>query len=43
MLFYPDSFRISTPSDREVRVERDFDAPRRLVFDAFTKPHLVRR
>jgi uncharacterized protein YndB with AHSA1/START domain len=43
MRFYPDTFRISTPSDREVLVERDFDAPRDLVFDAFTKPELVSR
>jgi uncharacterized protein YndB with AHSA1/START domain len=43
MRFYPGSFRITTPTDREVLVERDFDAPRRLVFDAFTKPELVRR
>jgi uncharacterized protein YndB with AHSA1/START domain len=27
----------STPSDREIMVRRVFDAPRRLVWDAFTK------
>jgi uncharacterized protein YndB with AHSA1/START domain len=43
MRFYPESFRVSTPSDREIAVERDFDAPRDLVFDAFTKPELVSR
>ena len=43
MRFYPESFTISTPTDREIRVQRDFDAPRQLVFDAFTKPELVRR
>ena len=42
-MFYPESFKISTPTDREVEIERDFDAPRELVFDAFTKPELVRR
>lgn len=42
-MFLPESFRISTPSDREVAIERDFDAPRELLFDAFTKPELVRR
>ena len=42
-MFYPDSFKISTPSDHEIHVVRDFDAPRQLVFDAFTKPDLVRR
>ena len=34
---------ITTRGDREILVTRDFDAPRRLVFDAFTKPELVRR
>jgi len=43
MIFYPDSFKISTPTDREIVVERDFDAPRQVVFDAFTRPELVRR
>ena len=43
MKFYPDSFRVSTIGDLEIRVERDFDAPRDLVFDAFTRPELVRR
>jgi len=42
-MLFPDSFKVSTPSDREIRVTRDFDARRRLVFDAFTKPELVRR
>jgi uncharacterized protein YndB with AHSA1/START domain len=32
---------ISTPSDREVRIERIFDAPRDLVWRAFTDPALV--
>jgi len=43
MPFYPGSFKVSTPTDREIVVERDFHAPRPLVFDAFTKPELVRR
>jgi len=42
-MFYPDSFHISTPSDLEIQVTRDFHAPRQLVFDAFTKPELIRR
>jgi uncharacterized protein YndB with AHSA1/START domain len=42
-MFYPNSFRMSTPTDREIQVTRDFHAPRQLVFDAFTKPDLVRR
>ena len=42
-MIYPDSFRISTPSDVEILIARDFHAPRQLVFDAFTKPELVRQ
>ena len=32
---------LSTPSDREVRTERVFDAPRDRVWRAFTEPELV--
>lgn len=33
---------VTTPSDREIVMTRIFDAPRQLVFDAWTKPeHLV--
>jgi uncharacterized protein YndB with AHSA1/START domain len=43
-MVYHDSFKVSTPpSDREIQVTRDFNAPCALVFDAFTKPELVRR
>jgi uncharacterized protein YndB with AHSA1/START domain len=38
-----DTFAVSTPSDREVRLTRLFDAPRHLVFEAMTKPEHVRR
>ena len=34
---------LSTPSDREIAWTREFDAPSRLVFDAYTKPELIRR
>jgi uncharacterized protein YndB with AHSA1/START domain len=34
---------VTTPSDREIAITRVFDAPRRLVFDAHTKPELVKR
>jgi uncharacterized protein YndB with AHSA1/START domain/effector-binding domain-containing protein len=40
---YPDSFQVTTPTDREIVITRDFQAPRQMVFDAFTKPELVRR
>jgi uncharacterized protein YndB with AHSA1/START domain len=42
-MFYPDSFKLSTPTDLELQITRDFHAPRQLIFDAFTKPDLVRR
>ena len=29
---------ITTPTDREIVMKRTFDAPRQLVFDAYTKP-----
>jgi uncharacterized protein YndB with AHSA1/START domain len=32
---------ITTPTDREVRTEREFDAPRERVFAAFTDPELI--
>ena len=37
------SLTVTTPSDREVVLTRVFDAPRHLVFDAFTKPELLKR
>jgi uncharacterized protein YndB with AHSA1/START domain len=37
------SLQVTTPSDREIRMTRVFDAPRELVFDALTRPELVRR
>ena len=35
--------KITTPSDREIAMTRTFDAPRRLVYDAWTKPELLKR
>jgi uncharacterized protein YndB with AHSA1/START domain len=37
------SFDVSTPSDREIRMTRLFDAPRELVFEAMTKPEHIKR
>ena len=34
---------VHAPSDTEITLTRAFDAPRRLVFDALTKPELLRR
>jgi uncharacterized protein YndB with AHSA1/START domain len=39
----PAKLEITTPSDREIAMTRAFDAPRSLVFDAFTMPELVQR
>jgi len=36
------TLKVSTPSDREIVVTRAFDAPRDLVFEAWTKPEHVR-
>ena len=35
--------QVTTPSNREVAMTRAFDAPRHLVYDAFTTPDMVRR
>ena len=35
--------QVSIPSDREIAMTRVFDAPRNLVFDAWTKPELLKR
>ena len=43
MITGPASLGVSTPGDSEVVVTRSFSAPRQLVFDAHTKPDLVRR
>lgn len=35
--------KVSAPGEREILLTRWFDAPRALVFDAFTKPALIKR
>ena len=37
------TLHLTTPSATEIVMTRTFDAPRRLVFDAFTRPELLRR
>jgi uncharacterized protein YndB with AHSA1/START domain len=37
------TLKITTPSDREIAMTRVFDAPRDLVFKAYTTPELVKR
>lgn len=39
----PKPAEVTMPSDRDVRVVRTFNAPRQLVWDAHTKPELVRQ
>jgi uncharacterized protein YndB with AHSA1/START domain len=34
---------VSTPSDREIAMTRQFNAPRELIFDCYTKPELLKR
>ena len=36
-----ESFKVTTPSDREIRLTRLFNAPRHLVFEVMTRPEHV--
>ena len=38
-----ESFKVTTPSDCEIRLTRLFNAPRHLVFEAMTKPEHVKQ
>ncbi|WP_437924050.1 SRPBCC family protein [Sorangium sp. So ce291] len=38
-----DSFKVTTPSEKEICMTRLFNAPRQLVFDVMTKPEHVKR
>lgn len=38
-----ETLQVTTPSEREIVMTRVFDAPRNLVFDAWTKPELLER
>src|SRR6188474_1614673 len=37
------SFKVTASGEREIVMARTFDAPRALVFEAFTRPELVKR
>ena len=37
------TLQVTTPSEREIEMTRVFDAPRNLVYDAWTKPELLKR
>jgi uncharacterized protein YndB with AHSA1/START domain len=40
---YVGKLKVTTPSEREIAMIREFNAPRRMVFDALTKPDLLKR
>ena len=40
---YVGKLQVTTPTEREIAMTRVFNAPRRMVFDALTKPDLLRR
>jgi uncharacterized protein YndB with AHSA1/START domain len=37
------TLKVTTPTDCEIVMTRVFDAPRQMVFDAFSKPELLKR
>jgi uncharacterized protein YndB with AHSA1/START domain len=37
------SAKVTLPSDTQIKIEREFDAPAHLVYRAYTEPELVRR
>lgn len=39
----PNPLQVTTPSDREILVTREFNAPRTLVWDTISNPALIRR
>jgi len=42
-LYIIGTLKLTTHGDREIVMTPVFDAPRSVVFDAFTKPELVKR
>jgi uncharacterized protein YndB with AHSA1/START domain len=39
----PDDLNVEARGEREIVITRSFDAPRRLVFEALTRPELLKR
>ena len=37
------TLKVTTPGDRDIEMTRVFDAPRKLVYEAMTRPELLRR
>lgn len=42
-MIHTENLELTTPTDREIVMTRTFDAPRHLVFQAFTQPELLKR
>lgn len=38
-----DTFQVTTPADREIRMTRLFNAPRKLVYEAMSQPEHIKR
>lgn len=43
MIQSTETLKVMAHGDRKIVITREFDAPRNLVFDAFTKPELLRQ
>ena len=43
MIINTGNLQVTLPSDRQIAMSRRFDAPRKMVFDAYTKPELLKR
>jgi uncharacterized protein YndB with AHSA1/START domain len=43
MMLDTGKLQLKAQAEREIVITRDFDAPRRLVYEAFTKPELLKR
>src|SRR5258708_3301374 len=39
----PSDLKVTTPGDREIVITRTFDAPRHLVFEAMSRPEMLKR
>ena len=39
---YSETLKVTTPTDREIAITREFDAPRRLVYDAMSNPEWLK-
>src|SRR5262245_44752295 len=37
------ALKVTTPTDHEIRITREFNAPRALVWEAMSRPELIRR